>query len=79
MADNIFGTEYVKLVFRIPEWYILSEKEECKLRNYLNEASTHRFLDCCAYCDGRFCYFCAAYDGDVPQLCAPCHGLPARE
>ena len=85
MGNALFGTEYVKLFFGIPEWYILSDRAEAKLQKYLCEAPTHkdarmyRFLDCSAFCDEQFCYFCATYYGDIRQLCAPCHGLPARD
>ena len=35
MADKTTATELVKSIFAIPDWYLLSEKEENKLMNYL--------------------------------------------
>ena len=62
MADNIFRTEYVKLVFGIPDWYFMTKKEEDKLSAYMRMTNTHqdarmyRFLDCTTICDERLCY-----------------------
>lgn len=79
MADKTTITEFVKAIFAIPDWYLLSEKEENKLMNYIRdarnaqEARLHRFIDCSAFCDEQFCFFCSADDGEVKRLCSACN------
>ena len=85
MADSVFEKDYVKCAFWIPEWYVMSKREEDKLRKYIrdtrsqDEARMFRIMDCSAFCDERFCYFCASYEKDIQPLCTPCNGCPVRE
>ena len=80
MADGNSRTCFVKRMFEIPDWYLMTEKEENKLYKYLcesrysQEAKFIRLLDCSTtcICDERFCYFCPAYAGDIKRLCNPC-------
>ena len=65
MADVVNKSYYVRLIFQIPETYVMSRFEEKKLYNYLLKATmwqeTHwfRFLDCAAFCREEFCFFCS--------------------
>ena len=78
-------TLLVKEVFHIPDWYLLTEKEEDKLFRYIfeardeNEARLARFMDCTAICDEQYCFFCSLYCGDIQRPCTPCHRFVARE
>ena len=79
-------TLIVKEVFRIPEWYLMTEKEENKLFKYImdtqgneNQARLFRAMDCSAFCDEQYCYFCAASWGDIQRQCASCTKYIARE
>ena len=78
-------TLIVKEVFGIPEWYLLSEKEENKLFKYIintrneDEARLFRAMDCSAFCEEQFCYFCATYWGDIQGQCVSCTQSIARE
>lgn len=61
----------VRVVYDIPDWYILSKEEESKLIGYLTEATCFqearffRFLDCSAFCVESQCFFCG--DHSPPQ------------
>ena len=76
MADK---TQFVKWVFGIPEWYLMTEREENKLFGYIcearniQEANLHRIMDCSTICDEQFCFFCAADEGDIEKMCATCN------
>ena len=65
-------TLIVKEVFGIPEWYLLTEKEEDKLFKYIiktrneDEARLFRAMDCSAYCDEQFCFFLRSILGRYP-------------
>ena len=67
MADTS-RKSLVKAVFKIPEWYALSEKEEKKLYKYIcetrnqNEARLFRLMDFSTCCNESFCFFCAIDD-----------------
>ena len=75
----------VRATFGISDWYMLSEQEEDKLLKYIREARNaqeahyFRFLDCTTKCDEQFCYFCAAYEGDIQKLCTPCNAYTKRD
>lgn len=78
-------TLIVKEVFGIPEWYLLSEREENKLFKYIittrneDQARLFRAMDCSAFCDEQFCFFCAAYMGDIQGQCPSCIKPIVRE
>ena len=65
MADVVNKSYYVRLIFKIPETYVMSRFEEEKLYNYLlkatsrQEAHWFRFLDCAAFCREELCFFCS--------------------
>ena len=71
-------TSIVREVFQLPDWYLLSENEENKLFKYIestrdsNEARLFRAMDCPAYCDEDYCFFCSAYWGDIQPNCSAC-------
>lgn len=86
MADSLSKTSFVKAVFGIPDWYVLTGTEEEKLFKYIcetrdyHEARLHRFLDCSAFCDDQFCFFCAAYEmHEIRKLCSSCHAYVTRQ
>ena len=64
--------DIIKSVFGIPKWYVLSEKEEQRLFNYImstetvQEAIFNRILDCSTFCDEASCYFCLETE---PVMC----------
>lgn len=64
MAEVVL-TRLVKMVFQIPEWYVMSKYEEDKLFKLVKEATSvaevnwFRILDCSAFCREEFCYFCS--------------------
>ena len=64
----------VKEVFRKPEWYLMTEKEENKLFKYImdiqgneNQAPLFPAMGCSALCDEQYCYFCVASWGDIQR------------
>lgn len=79
MADRNTKTQFVKAVFGIPDWYLVSEREEEKLFKYICEARTiseanlFRVMDCSTICDEQFCYFCASEEGEIERLCSACN------
>ena len=78
-------TAFVKYVFGIPNWYLMSDVEEKKLIGYINEARTiqdarlFRTLDCSTMCDEKFCYFCALDEGELTEMCNSCVKLAQRD
>ena len=72
-------TDIVRSIFGVPSWYIISEKEEQRLFNYImstetvQEAIFNRILDCSTICSERHCYFC---DESEPVMC--CSRAPKR-
>ena len=84
MADTS-RKSLVKAVFKIPEWYVMSEKEEKKIYKYICETSNHdearlfRLMDCSTCCDESFCFFCAIDEGLISPSCRACTTLYSRE
>ena len=77
-------TAFVKYVFGILNWYLMSDVEEKKMKRYIDEASTiqdaglFRALDCSMTCE-KFCYFCALDKGEITELCKSCVQLVQRD
>ena len=75
----------MKYVFRIPNWYLMSDVEEKKLIKYINEARTiqdarlFRTLDCSTVCDEKYCYFRALDEGEITELCKNCVNFVQRD
>ena len=85
MVDRNSRMCFVKRMLEIPDWYLMTEREENKLYKYLcesknsQEATFIRLLNCSTICDERFCYFCPAYTGDIKRLCNPCKSFTDRQ
>ena len=81
MADRSSRTNFVKTVFGIPAWYLLSVREENKLFKYIREARNieeahlFRVMDCSTICDEQFCFFCALDEGHIHKLCSACNSV----
>ena len=79
MVDRSSRTNFVKTVFDILTWYLLSKRGENKLFKYIpearniEEAHLFRMMDCSTICDEHFCFFCALDEGDIHKLCSACN------
>ena len=65
LANRSSRRNFVKTVFGIPAWYLLSEREENKLFKYIREARNieeahlYRVMDGSTIYNEQFCFFCA--------------------
>ena len=62
------NTPFLRVIFRIPDYYVIHETEFKRPVDIAFQAETqsdgrwYRFLDCSAFCREIDCYFCSNYD-----------------